>query len=81
MTDPSNPKSEAEVWNELVQAQRKYAQSLASLDSLIFESPATNPLPLQRQLIEEVAMVRRAAYSRYREAMHELSERLRKSTS
>lgn len=79
MTDPSNLKSEAEFWNELVQAQHKYAQSLATLDSLLFESPATNPVRLERQLIQEVAMVRRVAYSRYRAVMNELSERLRKS--
>ena len=79
MTDPSNPKSEAEFWNEVVQAQHKYAQSLATLDSLLLESPATNPVSLERQLIEEVATVRRVAYSRYRAAMNELSERLRKS--
>ena len=79
MTDPSKPKSEAEYWNRLVQAQHQYAQSLASLDSLLFESPATNPLPIERQLIEEVAMVRRVAYSRYRKVLYELSERLRES--
>ena len=37
MTDPSNPKSEAEYWNRLVQAQHQYAQSLATLDILLFE--------------------------------------------
>jgi len=70
-------KSEGELWNELMQAQQHYAQSLARLDALIFDSP-TGAVPLVSRLLEETADTRRMAYARYRRAMDEFHGYLRK---
>jgi hypothetical protein len=72
------PQSEPELWNELVQAQQGYAQSLASLDEMIFGDTPSGSLSLGQRLIEDGARVRRAAYARYRQAMDELTEYLRR---
>jgi hypothetical protein len=65
------PKAEIEAWHALVRAQLDYAQSLAGLDALALDS--TNSLPAVQRLIEEAAQVRWAAYTRYRQAMEQLS--------
>jgi len=66
-------KTEADLWNALVQSQQDYAQSLASLDGLILDGTSTKPLPLEQGLIEEAAKVRQVAYTKYRQARDELT--------
>jgi hypothetical protein len=66
-------KSEVELWQDLIQNQQDYAQSLASLDALVLDGVAAAPLPLDPRLIEEAAEKRRVAYSKYRSAMNEIA--------
>jgi len=75
---PFDTKAEVDLWNALIQAQQSYAQSLASLDALVFDDTDRDPPSLERQLIEEAAKVRRAAYIRYQQAMGQMSGYLRR---
>lgn len=72
-------RSESELWNELVQAQQRYGQSLASLDALLFGETAAAPFPMgHRSSVEDAAKIRQAAYAQYRQAMDALTAYLRK---
>lgn len=68
-------KTEVELWQDLIQNQQDYAQSLAFLDALVLDgNAAAPPLQLDPRLIEEAAEKRRTAYSKYRSAMNEIAE-------
>ena len=66
-------RAEVDLWNALIRAQQSYAQSLASLDALVFDDTGSDRPSLERHLIEEAAQVRRAAYIRYKQAMGQMS--------
>lgn len=61
-----------------MRAKQNYTQSLASLDALVLDSTNSTSLPPEWHLVEETAHVRRAAYTKYRQAMDEWTEYLRK---
>jgi len=69
---------EVELWQDLIQNQQDYAQSLALLDALVLDGTAAAPLQLDARLIEEAAEKRRVAYSKYRRAMNDIAELNRK---
>jgi hypothetical protein len=71
-------KTESELWQELIQSQEAYAQSLARLDELALDVDTTHGVLVERDLIEEAAELRRVAYAKYRQAMGELAEYNRK---
>jgi len=61
-----------------MRAKQNYTQSLASLDALVLDSTNSTSLPPERCLVEEIAQLRRLAYTKYRQAMDDLTEYLRK---
>jgi len=71
-------KKEVELWQDLIQNQQDYAQSLASLDALVLDGTAAAPFQLDPRLIEEAAEKRRVAYAKYRSAMNDIAELNRK---
>lgn len=71
-TEPT-AKAETELWQILIQRKEAYAQSLARLDELVLDIDAMRGAPPERQLVEEVAELRRVTYAEYRKAMDELA--------
>jgi hypothetical protein len=78
MTGQAGAGTTVECWNALVQAQRDYVLSLASLDALVLDGASAHPAPLDQDLFEKAAKARQVAYARYRRAMDELTDCLRK---
>lgn len=68
-----NPKTEPELWQELIQRQEDYARSLASLDAHFFSRTSCNASSPDMFVVEQAAEVRRVAYRKYRQAMADLA--------
>jgi hypothetical protein len=66
--------TEAELWDRVVESQEGYARSLARLDDRALNLAAGNPSPSDGGLVEEASESRRAAYTKYRQAMSALAE-------
>jgi hypothetical protein len=76
--EPADEKAEVELWKALIQAQESYAQSLTSLDTLVFDNTDSRLLPTERSRLQEAAQIRMEAYTRYRQAMDNLSASFRR---
>jgi hypothetical protein len=75
MATLTSAKHEEQLWQDLMRSKQDYVQALASLDALAFDATAA---PLDQRLIDEAAEARRAAYSKYRQAMDQLADFNRK---